>query len=120
MVAEKSKSKMESRSMELFSSLVKLSLEYPELTPDRVLIIDMKRETFQRVLSPSRMDLIRVVREAKPESVGALAKALKRPVESVSRDLKALSNYGVLEFVQDGKAKRPVIEKDMILIPLTA
>ena len=107
------------KGLELFSNLVNFSVEYPDLAPERVLIMDMSKESFEKILSPSRLDLIRTINMKNPKSVGELADILDRPVESISRDLKILSNYGILELVQIGKTKKPVIEKDMLLVPLT-
>ena len=106
-------------SLKLFMNIAKLSVEYPDLTPDRLLIIDLEKETLDRIFTQSRVELIRIIKNKKPNSVGELAEILGRPVESISRDLKILSNYGILELIQVGKTKRPVIEKDMLLIPLT-
>ncbi len=108
------------KGLELFTKMVKFSVEYPDLAPDRLLIIDMGKETFEKILSSSRLELIRAINEKSPKSVGELAEILDRPVESISRDLKILSNYGILKLIQVGKVKRPVIEKDMLLVPLTS
>ena len=100
--------------------MIDFALEKPELAPSRVLVISLGKKSLEKILTPSRMDLIRVVREKKPKSVGELAKLLNRPVESVSRDLRILENYGILTLVQMGKVKKPEIEKDVLMIPLTA
>lgn len=108
------------KSLELFNRMIDYALEYPELSPDRVLIIDMDLDTWKSIVTPSRMELIRIIRDKKPKSVGELAKLSKRPVESVSRDIKILEVNGVLEIIRVGRFKKPVIEKDILVIPLTA
>jgi len=108
------------KGLDIFTNMINFSIEYPDLSPDRILVIDIGKETFNKVLSPSRLELIRVINNKKPKSIGELVNYLNRPVESISRDLKILSNYGILELVQIGKTKKPVIEKDMMLIPLTS
>lgn len=104
----------------MVSRMIDFALEKPELAPSRVLVIRMSRKSLEKILTPGRMELTRAIIEKKPKSVGALAKLLGRPVESVSRDLKILENYGLLAFVQSGKQKIPEIEKDVLMIPLTA
>ncbi len=107
------------KGIEVYSKLVDFAIEHPELAPDRVLVIHGNKKEFKKILSPSRLELIEIIREKDFQSVGEVAKYVNRPVESVSRDLKILSNYGILELVRIGKRKKPVIEKDMLLIPLT-
>lgn len=101
-----------------FEKMIDFSVKYPELSPDRVLVINMKKETFSKVLTPSRMEIIKTIKKNSPESVMQLAEQLNRPIESISRDLGVLERYGILEFVIGGKTKKPKIEKEMILIPL--
>jgi len=105
---------------QMVSRMIDFALEKPDLAPSRVLIISLSKKSLEKILTPSRMDLIRIIREENPKSVGELAKLSNRPVESVSRDLKILENYGILTFVQTGKLKKPKIEKDVLMIPLTA
>jgi len=39
-------------------------------------------------------------------------------VQSISRDLRILENYGLVELVQIGQTKKPKIEKDLLVITL--
>ncbi len=106
------------KNMKMFDKMIDMAIKYPDMTPDRVLVIDVKKDTLEKIITPSRLELIRTVRNKEPKSVGELAKIVKRPVEAVSRDLKILESYGVLELIQTGKIKRPKVEKDMIMIPI--
>ncbi|HLC77164.1 MAG TPA: hypothetical protein VJH04_03080 [archaeon] len=103
----------------MVSRMIDFALENPELSPSKVLVINLGKNTLEKVLTPSRMNLIRTIRESNPKSVSNLARLVKRPIEAVSRDLSILENYGIMEFVRNGKTKKPKIENDMILIPLT-
>lgn len=105
---------------QMVSRMIDFALEKPELAPSRVLVINMNKKSLEKILTPGRMELIRVVKERKPESVGELARMVNRPIESVSRDLKTLENYGLLALIQVGKSKRPEIEKDVLMVPLLA
>lgn len=104
-----------SEGIKLLDFFVRMQQEYPEMSPDRILIIETK--ILKNIITPARTELIEAVRENKPDSVGELARILKRPQEAVSRDLRILNNYGVLDFVQLGKVKKPRIEKDIIVVP---
>jgi predicted transcriptional regulator len=111
---------MMDRTDRMVSRMIDFALEKPELAPSRILVINLNKGNLEKILTPCRMDLIRTIGEKKPESVGELAESVKRPLESVSRDLNILENYGLLTFVKTGKIKKPEIEKDVIMIPLKA
>ena len=71
-----------------------------------------------RVATPARMELLREVESRPPKSVGELARRLGRPIEAVSKDLRVLSGYGLLEMAKEGRIKRPRVEKDLLVVPL--
>lgn len=100
--------------IKLLDVFVRMQSEYPEFTPDRVLIIETR--VLKDIITPARTELMEAIREKKPNSVGELAKLVNRPQESVSRDLTILNNYGVLDFVRIGKVRKPRIEKDIIAV----
>ena len=108
----------EEKANRLTRALLRAMVEYPEITPNKILVMTMKKETLKNIFTPSRIEVIETIKSQKPKSVGELAKRLDRPVESVSRDLKILENYGILEFIQAGKQKTPTIEKEMLIMPL--
>ncbi len=102
----------------MVSRMIDFALEKPELAPSRILVINLSKHTLDKIMTPGRMDLLRKIREKKPKSVSELAEIVKRPIESVSRDLGILENYGLLTLVKTGKIKKPEIEKDILMIPL--
>jgi len=106
------------RTDRMISRMLDLFLENPEQAPNRVLVISMSKKTLEKIITPARMDLIRAISEKKPDSVGELIKIVKRPKESVSRDLKILENYGLLSLVNIGRIRKPKITKDLLMIPL--
>ena len=105
-------------SVKLFEKLLDFAVENPEISPDRLIIVNLRKDAFNKLFTPSRMDIIRTIKESNPKTVRDLANHLGRPLESVSRDLKILENYGILEFIRSGRTKKPKIDKEMILIPL--
>ena len=95
---------------------IRTSLKRPELTPDRIVV--MRESLLAKVATPARMDLVRAIKTKRPASVGELAKAVKRPIEAVSRDLRILSFYGLVDLVQSGREKKPTAEKELLVVPL--
>jgi predicted transcriptional regulator len=105
--------------MEMFGKMVEEAIKNPESAPDKLVVISLSEEEKNRVLTPEKLRLIRIIKSGNPKNVKALAKLANRRVDAVSRDLKVLSFYGFLELLQVGKQKMPKIKKDVLMIPLT-
>lgn len=106
------------KGLRFMNKLIDFALAYPDLAPERVIIIDMKQDTWENIMTRARIELIRAINSERPESAKELARLLGRPVESVSRDLNVLKNYGILELVRVGRSKRPEVDKDVLMMPL--
>ncbi|MBC7345211.1 MAG: helix-turn-helix domain-containing protein, partial [Clostridia bacterium] len=52
-------------------------------------------------------------------SISELAARLGRPIASVSRDIRILQAYGLVELRQEGRSKVPVLIPTHIVIPLS-
>lgn len=102
----------------LFSRMMDYALEKPEYAPNSMLIISLSKGGIGKVFTHARIELLNVIRRKKPKTVGELVRALNRPKESVSRDLRILSNYGFISFKKEGKRKTPKIEKEIVAMPL--
>lgn len=118
---QKRRSELEERNnLELFGRMIQEAIRNPDLTPDRLSVISLSEESRHRILTPKRLEILRILRERgeRIESITDLAKEANRSLESVSRDLKILRNYGFVELSRNGKAKRPLLVKEIILIPI--
>ena len=104
----------------MIDRMIDYALKRPEAAPNRVLVINFKTIGIDKILTLARTEMLRAILNEKPETVGELARMLKRPRESVSRDLKILESYGLLSFKRSGREKRPKVEKDIIAVQLTA
>ena len=109
---------MRKKILEEFGKMLMEGLKHPELMPERLVIISLSEQEERNILTPARLRLIRLIKEKNPESVKALAGIAQRRVDAVSRDLKVLHNYGLLEFKWEGKHKMPKVQKEALLIPL--
>ncbi len=70
----------------------------------------------REVLSPSRLELLERLRAGPAESVRALAVELGRDKAGVSRDLARLAELDVIEYEAAGRAKRPRLKHDAVLV----
>jgi predicted transcriptional regulator len=68
------------------------------------------------VLSDENRALLRVIRDSKPASLAALAELTGRKPSNLSRTLKTLANYGVVEIRRDKKVIRPIAKATEFLI----
>lgn len=62
-------------------------------------------EAFRRVLTVKRLELLRVIKNEKPDSIRELADLAGRDVKNVSDDVKYLEQVGLIE--RRGEAGRP-------------
>lgn len=65
-------------------------------------------KSLAEVLSDDNRALLRVIRETKPESIAALAKVTGRKPGNLSRTLKTMSHYGIVEMQRNSNTVRPV------------
>lgn len=76
----------------------------------------LSRESAREVLTPSRVELLDRLRAGTVDSVRALAAELDRDKAGVSRDLARLAELDVIEYQQVGRAKRPRLKHDTVLV----
>jgi len=60
------------------------------------------------VLSDENRALLKVIQEAKPQSISPLAELTGRKTSNLSRTLKTMSNYGFVEMKREKNHVRPV------------
>jgi predicted transcriptional regulator len=61
-----------------------------------------------RVLSDENMSLLKAIREQRPESMDALAKAVGKQAPNVSRSLHTLEQFGLVSLNKIGRTVVPV------------
>lgn len=67
-----------------------------------------------RVFSVQNLGLIRAIAKHDPSSMRELAEVVDRDIKNVSQNLNELEHLGLVELVDDGRAKRPVVPYDEI------
>lgn len=106
------------KELEKFGEMIEKAINYPDLTPDKLVIISLTEEGHRSILTPERIKLLLTIKHKRPKNVGELAEMVGRRKDAVSRDLNILKNYGFLELIQHGKEKRPIVEKEAIMMSL--
>lgn len=67
-------------------------------------------KSLAEVLSDENRALLRLITEIKPASISELADATGRKTSNLSRTLKTMSNYGIVELVRERNQVRPVVK----------
>ena len=62
------------------------------------------------VLSDENRALLKVIRETRPDSIAVLARSTGRQPSNLSRTLKTMSRYGLVELQREKTQVRPVVK----------
>lgn len=89
---------------------VHASIQDPEGTPDNLSIIELSPEVSFKVLTNKRLQIFRTLKHNPGiSSIKGLSERVGRRPEVVSRDLKILINYGLVDLEEDGRTKVPKV-----------
>lgn len=78
----------------------------PKASDPKIWFSSMK--SLAEVLSDENRALLRVIEEAQPDSISVLAELTGRKQSNLSRTLKTMSSYGLVEMHKDKRQVRPV------------
>ena len=78
-------------------------------------------ETFGQIFRPTNLRLLASITTHEPESLRELARIVDRNPPDVLDNINELETYGLIELVEEGRSKRPVVWYDEINVdmPLT-
>ena len=77
-------------------------------------------KSLSEVLSDKNRELLKIIVEQEPESLSKLAALSGRKLSNISRTLKTLERYGIVETKQFNKTKRPIVKATEFDIQLSA
>ena len=80
----------------------------PKTTDPKIWFTSMR--SLAEVLSDDNRALLKVIQEAKPQSISSLADITGRKPGNLSRTLKTMSNYGFVEMKRENKYVRPIVK----------
>jgi len=70
----------------------------------------------RQLLTDRRLEVMRTIIAESPESITDLAERLDRNYADVHADVEMLANHHIVYFDSDGRAKRPVIPYDRVVL----
>jgi predicted transcriptional regulator len=80
----------------------------PKPSEPKIWFTSMK--SLSEVLSDDNRALLKVIKEAQPESISSLAEMIGRKPGNLSRTLKTMSNYGIVEMKREKNHVRPIVK----------
>jgi predicted transcriptional regulator len=83
-------------------------LENPSLVedePEEVLFL--KPEQFSKIFTKNRVEMLKNISDTNPRNMAELVKSLRRPKESISRDVGILSRSGLVKIEAHGIYRCP-------------
>ena len=66
-------------------------------------------ESMAQILSKRNRELLKTIKEQKPKSLTELADVTGRKISNLSRTLKNMENYGIVELIKDSGSVRPLV-----------
>jgi len=78
-------------------------------------------EALRKVLTPRRLEMLKLIREEEPKSVYELAKLLRRDIKNVNQDIRILSGLGFVSLEvknEDRKKVVPHVDYKKILLEI--
>ncbi len=68
-------------------------------------------EAARKVLTPKRLQLLRAIRQSRPNSVYQLARLIGRDFKNVHADVQALAAYGLVSLKKARAGRRPTVPR---------
>ena len=78
--------------------------------PDEPTIWFTSMRSLAEVLSDENRALLRVIKELEPDSIKALSNATGRQSSNLSRTLKTMAMYGIVELVKEKRQVKPMVK----------
>lgn len=94
------------------------ALDRGETPPPHLEVVYHDAADVHRVTRPKSLELLRAIVQHRPDSIRETARLVERDVSQVHRNLTELEELHLLDLVDDGQAKRPVVWYDAIDIDL--
>ena len=79
----------------------------PEPNEPKIWFTSMR--SLAEVLSDENRALLHIIKDTKPNSIKELSEVTGRKPSNLSRTLKTLSNYGIVELVKESKQVKPIV-----------
>lgn len=86
-----------------------------EMDNKETLFLDPFNEEFFEMFTQKRMEILKTINSFHPGSIRELAKLVDRDIKNVFTDLQTLNNCNIVDFVNEGRSKKPVIKTQTVV-----
>jgi len=90
----------------------------PNKYPDKATIISLSDEEMTQLFTKKRLELVRLIRNKKPNNATKLSKLAGRRLSAVMRDLELLQKFSIVQLEKKGKNIRPKVTTEILILPL--
>jgi len=90
----------------------------PDKYPDKATIISLSDEEMTQLFTKKRLELVRLIRNKKPNNATKLSKLAGRRLSAVMRDLELLQKFSIVQLEKKGKNIRPKVTTEILILPL--
>lgn len=80
----------------------------PKANDPKIWFSSMK--SLAEVLSDENRALLKIIEDAQPNSISGLAELTGRKQSNLSRTLKTMSHYGLVEMVRENRQVKPIVK----------
>lgn len=80
----------------------------PKANEPKIWFSSMK--SMAEVLSDENRALLKLIQTSQPESISSLAELTGRKQSNLSRTLKTMSSYGIVEMIRENRHVKPVVK----------
>jgi len=87
--------------------------------PDEPKVWFESMESLGQILNGRNQELLRLIRDNSPPSLTELETLSGRKKSNLSRTLKTLSNYGIVDLIREGGTVRPVVKTTEFMVELS-
>lgn len=95
---------------------VRIGTSATDVDPRTAALTIESLDTFGRVFRSTNLELLEAIVEDQPGSIRELARTVDRHPPAVHKHVTELAEHGVVELVDDGRAKRPTVWYDELRI----
>jgi predicted transcriptional regulator len=90
------------------------ALAHGEKVKEETGIYFTSMEAFRKAITPRRMELLHIIKTARPASINQLAALANRNIKNVAEDVKLLSQVGLLETKEINNRLKPQVNYEEI------
>ena len=79
-------------------------------------VINLTNSRTLEIFTEKRIQILRIIKNYQPDSIRELARIVERDVKNVWEDLELLCKFRIIDLLNNGRSKKPVMKYKTIII----